>query len=47
MEQIIGQAKVEVSSTSQLWEPYRVYEKRLNAVMTKDKGQCLLAVVVY
>ena len=38
MEQVLTQAKVEITPTSKIWEPQRVYEKRLNAIITKDKG---------
>ncbi|KAJ6591108.1 hypothetical protein DFH09DRAFT_1138592 [Mycena vulgaris] len=37
MDQVLEQAKVEVSATSKVWEPQRAYEKRLVAVMSKDK----------
>jgi len=33
----LAQAKVEVSPTSKAWEPQRAYEKRLAAIMAKDK----------
>ncbi|OCH94580.1 hypothetical protein OBBRIDRAFT_747233 [Obba rivulosa] len=36
LDQVVARARVEVSPTSKLWEPYRAYEKRLNA--TKDKA---------
>ncbi|KAJ7481621.1 hypothetical protein FB451DRAFT_132924 [Mycena latifolia] len=38
MDQVLEQAKVEVSSTSKLWEPQRAYEKRLTTLMSKDKA---------
>ncbi|KAJ6588456.1 hypothetical protein B0H19DRAFT_207200 [Mycena capillaripes] len=38
MDQVLAQAKVEVSATSKVWEPQRAYEKRLAAVMAKDKA---------
>lgn len=38
MDQVLAQAKVEVSATSKAWEPQRAYEKRLAAIMAKDKG---------
>lgn len=38
MDQVLAQAKVEVLATSKQWEPQRAYEKRLGAVMSKDKG---------
>lgn len=37
MDQILAQAKVEVSSSSKAWEPQRAYEKRLSAIMSKEK----------
>ncbi|KAK7019893.1 SCD domain-containing protein [Favolaschia claudopus] len=37
MDQVLAQAKVEVSATSKVWEPQRAYEKRLAAIMAKDK----------
>ncbi|KAJ7595027.1 hypothetical protein C8J56DRAFT_1013025 [Mycena floridula] len=38
LDQIVAQAKVEVSTTLKLWEPHRAYEKRLTAIMSKDKA---------
>jgi cohesin complex subunit SA-1/2 len=38
MDQVLEQAKVEVSATSKVWEPQRAYEKRLAAILNKDKG---------
>jgi hypothetical protein len=38
MEQVLADAKVEITPASKIWEPQRVYEKRLNAIITKDKG---------
>ncbi|KAJ6481707.1 hypothetical protein C8R45DRAFT_1150698 [Mycena sanguinolenta] len=38
MDQALAQAKVEVSATSKVWEPQRAYEKRLGAIMSKDKA---------
>ena len=37
MDQVLAQAKVEVSPTSKAWEPQRAYEKRLSAIMSKEK----------
>ncbi|KAJ7507277.1 hypothetical protein B0H11DRAFT_1706223, partial [Mycena galericulata] len=37
MDQVLAQAKVEVSPTLKTWEPQRAYEKRLAAIMSKDK----------
>ncbi|KAJ7628572.1 hypothetical protein FB45DRAFT_834497 [Roridomyces roridus] len=37
MDQVLAQAKVEVSATSKAWEPQRAYEKRLSTIMAKDK----------
>ncbi|KAI0943593.1 hypothetical protein AcW1_002723 [Taiwanofungus camphoratus] len=37
MDQVLAQAKLEVSATSKPWEPCRAYEKRVAAVMSKDK----------
>ncbi|KAF9463277.1 hypothetical protein BDZ94DRAFT_636599 [Collybia nuda] len=37
MDQVLAQAKLEVSPTSKAWEPQRMYEKRLTTVMSKDK----------
>jgi len=39
LDQAFDQAKVQVSSTLKGWEPQRQYEKRLNNVMNKDKGE--------
>ncbi|KAJ3515607.1 hypothetical protein NLJ89_g1655 [Agrocybe chaxingu] len=36
MGQVLEEAQVEVSATSKVWEPYRAYEKRLGAIMSKD-----------
>ncbi|KAJ7701757.1 hypothetical protein B0H17DRAFT_1127998 [Mycena rosella] len=38
MDQVLEQAKVEVSATSKQWEPQRAYEKRLVTLMSKDKA---------
>ncbi|KAG6868507.1 hypothetical protein C0993_001847 [Termitomyces sp. T159_Od127] len=38
MDQVLDQAKVEVSATSKVWEPQRAYEKRLTTAMSKEKG---------
>ncbi|KAJ7248617.1 hypothetical protein B0H12DRAFT_1123467 [Mycena haematopus] len=38
MDQVLAQAKVEVSATSKVWEPQRAYEKRLGTIMSKDKA---------
>lgn len=38
LDQAFDQAKVEVSPTLKAWEPQRQYEKKLNNVMNKDKG---------
>jgi cohesin complex subunit SA-1/2 len=37
MDQVLAQAKVEVSPTSKIWEGQRAYEKRLTTAMSKDK----------
>ncbi|KAJ7757031.1 hypothetical protein B0H16DRAFT_1371104 [Mycena metata] len=37
MDQVLAQAKVEISA-SKVWEPQRAYEKRLAAIMSKDKA---------
>ncbi|KDR77313.1 hypothetical protein GALMADRAFT_267467 [Galerina marginata CBS 339.88] len=39
MDQVLAEAKVEISPSSKLWEPQRVYEKRLTAIMSKDNAQ--------
>lgn len=39
MDQILAQAKVEISPTSKIWDPQRAYEKRLGTAMSKDKGE--------
>ncbi|KAG5641552.1 hypothetical protein DXG03_004787 [Asterophora parasitica] len=38
MDQVLAQAKVDVSPTSKAWEPKRAYEKRLTTAMLKEKG---------
>ncbi|KAG6835657.1 hypothetical protein H0H93_016057 [Arthromyces matolae] len=38
MDQVLAQAKLEVSPTSKVWEPQRAYEKRLTTAMSKDKA---------
>ncbi|KAJ6612818.1 hypothetical protein B0H10DRAFT_2051218 [Mycena sp. CBHHK59/15] len=38
MDQVLAQARVEVSATLKLWEPQRAYEKRVATVMSKDKA---------
>ncbi|KAG5728111.1 Cohesin subunit psc3 [Termitomyces sp. T112] len=38
MDQVLDQAKLEVSATSKVWEPQRAYEKRLTTAMSKEKG---------
>ncbi|KAJ7624985.1 hypothetical protein DFH06DRAFT_1305016 [Mycena polygramma] len=37
MDQVLAQAKIEVSATSKVWEPQRAYEKRLATILAKDK----------
>lgn len=39
MDQVLAQAKVEISATSRVWEPQRAYEKKLGAALSKDKGE--------
>ncbi|KDQ56870.1 hypothetical protein JAAARDRAFT_36349 [Jaapia argillacea MUCL 33604] len=39
MDQALAQAKVEISATTKVWEPYRAYEKRLGSSMVKEKGK--------
>ncbi|KAI0672301.1 hypothetical protein C8Q78DRAFT_1026321 [Trametes maxima] len=38
LDNVIAQAKLEISPTSKPWEPYRAYEKRLATAMSKEKG---------
>ncbi|KAI0827388.1 hypothetical protein BC628DRAFT_1369278 [Trametes gibbosa] len=38
LDNVIAQAKVDISPTSKPWEPYRAYEKRLAAAALKEKG---------
>ncbi|KAI0316231.1 hypothetical protein OF83DRAFT_1276961 [Amylostereum chailletii] len=38
MDQVLAQAKLEVLSTSPVWEPQRAYERRLTNAMAKAKG---------
>ncbi|KAH7883079.1 hypothetical protein F5I97DRAFT_1979019 [Phlebopus sp. FC_14] len=38
LDQALAQAKVEVPSTSKVWEPHRAYEKKLASIMAKDKA---------
>ncbi|TFK29563.1 hypothetical protein FA15DRAFT_632012 [Coprinopsis marcescibilis] len=38
MDQAFEQAKVDVPSTAKDWEPQRAYERRLDVLMTKEKG---------
>ncbi|KAI1786918.1 hypothetical protein LXA43DRAFT_975514 [Ganoderma leucocontextum] len=38
LDNIIAQSKLEISPTSKPWEPYRAYEKKLSAALTKEKG---------
>ncbi|KAK0199245.1 hypothetical protein DFS33DRAFT_1376528 [Desarmillaria ectypa] len=40
MDQVLAEAKVEVSPTSSLWEPQRAYERRLTS-KDKEKANCL------
>lgn len=42
MDQVLAEAKVEISATSKVWEPQRAYEKRLGAIMSKDNRELLL-----
>ncbi|KAI9060084.1 hypothetical protein FKP32DRAFT_1578832 [Trametes sanguinea] len=39
LDNVIAQAKLEISPTSKPWEPYRAYEKRLGTAISKEKGQ--------
>ncbi|EIN14604.1 hypothetical protein PUNSTDRAFT_140847 [Punctularia strigosozonata HHB-11173 SS5] len=38
LDQIIAQAKLEISPTAKAWEAARAYEKRLSTAMSKEKG---------
>ena len=38
MEQVLAQAKVQITPTSKIWDAQRAYEKRLTTTMSKDKG---------
>ncbi|KAI0356888.1 hypothetical protein OH77DRAFT_1423133 [Trametes cingulata] len=38
LDNVVAQAKLEVSPTSKFWEPYRAYEKRLATAISKEKG---------
>ncbi|KAI6015155.1 hypothetical protein F5J12DRAFT_519559 [Pisolithus orientalis] len=38
MDQSFAQCKIEIPPASKLWEPQRMYEKRLNSILTKGKG---------
>ncbi|OBZ76095.1 Cohesin subunit psc3 [Grifola frondosa] len=38
LDQVMAQAKLEVSPTAKPWEPCRAYEKRLATAMTRDKA---------
>lgn len=38
LDQVLAQAKVQVSATSPIWEPQRSYERRLTNIMSKIKG---------
>ncbi|KAI0772878.1 hypothetical protein BD413DRAFT_622407 [Trametes elegans] len=38
LDNVIAQAKVDISPTSKPWEPYRAYEKKLANAMSKEKG---------
>ncbi|CAK5263770.1 unnamed protein product, partial [Mycena citricolor] len=37
LDQVLAEASVELSSTSKIWEPLRAYEKRLQAILNKEK----------
>jgi len=39
MDQLLEDAKIDIPPTSKQWEPYRAYEKRLSAIMSKDKRE--------
>ncbi|KAF9559794.1 hypothetical protein CPC08DRAFT_666116 [Agrocybe pediades] len=39
MDQVFAEAKIEIPPSSKIWEPQRAYEKRLNAIMSKDNPQ--------
>ncbi|KAI6126831.1 hypothetical protein F5141DRAFT_1083660 [Pisolithus sp. B1] len=38
MDQCFAQSKIEIPPTSKLWEPQRMYEKKLSSILTKGKG---------
>jgi hypothetical protein len=45
MDQVLAQAKVEISMTSKIWDGQRAYEKRLVTAMSKDKGMFAIILV--
>lgn len=45
MDQMLAQAKVEISATSPIWEPQRAYEKRLSTAMSKTKGKQIVDLI--
>jgi len=39
MDQVLAEAKVEISPSSKVWEPQRIYEKRLVTIQSKENPQ--------
>jgi cohesin complex subunit SA-1/2 len=46
MDQVLAEAKVEISPSSKLWEPQRVYEKRLGTIQSKENRKFAVAYLV-
>lgn len=46
MDQVLAEAKVEISPTSKIWEAQRAYEKRLGAIMSKDNRMLLFPMIL-
>jgi len=42
MDQVLAEAKVEISPSSKVWEPQRAYEKRLSTIQAKENRECLV-----
>jgi hypothetical protein len=42
MDQVLAEAKVEISPSSKVWEPQRAYEKRLSTIQAKENRKSLV-----
>jgi len=47
MDQVLAEAKVEISPSSKVWEPQRAYEKRLSTIQAKENRKSLILFICF